>query len=349
MAGVWTRSGGKAVGGVRRPFIDLDAEPPLEYDLVEVSKYARTVFGMKRLAFSTSRGCSFPCAFCYSTVVHKRHFRALSPEVAIEQMKDFTGRYGVKGLFPTDANFFLDLDRARAILEGVVREKLDVAFTRLHVRFETLRRFTDEDFDLCERAGCRSLAMGIESGSARIRGLLKKPIDEGELLALNRRFTKTGMMPLYFFMMGMPTETREDLRDTVRLFSRLAADNPRCYISTNIYAPYPGTELFDLAVAEGLRPPTDLEGWYSFSYRNLGNHGEWLAPDVRKTVEMLDFCSFFASDRAYVTPFKQTHPVARLAARVYAPLARVRMNHLWHQAPIEILAARRLGLYGNTE
>ena len=209
--------------------------------------------------------------------MHKRHFRALRPDVAIEQLKAFTGRYGVRGLFPTDANFFLDLDRARAILEGVVRESLDVVFTRLHIRFDTLRRLTDEDLKLFERAGVKCLAMGVESGSERIRALLRKPIDEGELHAVNARFRSSSIMPMYFFMIGFPTETRPELKATVDLFMRLAADNPRAYVSVNTYAPFPGTELFDLAVSEGLTPPARMEDWFSFSYRNLGANGAWLS------------------------------------------------------------------------
>jgi len=349
IAGVWRKEGGRVLHGPQRPFIDLNDEPFLEHDLVDVAKYTRTVFGVRRLSFSTSRGCSFPCAFCYSTVVHRRHYRALSPDVALEHIKAFTRRYGVRGLFPTDANFFLDLDRARAILEGVVREKLDVVFTRLHIRFDTLKRLSDDDLALFERAGVRCLALGVESGSPRIRGLLRKPIDEGELHAMNRRFRRSLIMPLYFFMMGFPTETRPELKATVDLFMKLAADNPRAYVSVNTYAPFPGTELFDLAVSEGLEPPARMEDWFSFSYRNLGAHGAWLSDSMRKTVAMLDFCAFFASERGYVTPFKQTHALAKAAARVYAPVARLRMKHLVHFAPLEIAAARKLGLYGNVE
>jgi anaerobic magnesium-protoporphyrin IX monomethyl ester cyclase len=349
IAGVWAKRGGRIVHGAPRPFIDLNAEPPLAYDLVDVARYTRTVFGVKRLSFSTSRGCSYPCAFCYSTIVHKRHFRALSPDVALAHIKDFTGRYGVRGLFPTDANFFLDLDRARAILEGVVREQLGLVFTRLHIRFDTLRRLTGEDLTLFERAGVKCLALGVESGSERIRTLLRKPIDEGELHAVNARFRSSPIMPMYFFMLGFPTETTPELKATVDLFMRLASDNPRAYVSVNTYAPFPGTELFDLAVSEGLTPPARMEDWFSFSYRNLGANGAWLSAPMRKAVAMLDFCSFFASDRGYVTPFKQTHRLATAAARVYAPVARFRMRHMIHQAPIEIAAARKLGLYGHAD
>ena len=297
IAGLWYKHSGRALHGAPRPFIDLNEDPFLEYGLVDVPKYTRTVFGVKRLSFSTSRGCSFPCAFCYSAVIHRRRWRALRADLALEQMKEFSQRYGVRGLFLTDANFFLDLDRARAILEGVVRGNLGLVFTRLHIRFDTLRRLSDEDIALIARAGCRCLALGVESGSARIRKLLHKPIDEGELHEINRRLSRSSIMPLYFFMGGFPTETQDDLRATVHLFMKLVSDNPRAAKSLNTYVPYPGTELFDLAVAEGLRPPRRMEDWFTFSYRNLGSGGSWLPERMRKTVEMLDFCSFFVGDR----------------------------------------------------
>jgi radical SAM superfamily enzyme YgiQ (UPF0313 family) len=156
-------------------------------------------------------------------------------------------------------------------------------------------------------------------------------------------------MPMYFIMLGFPTETKSELKATVDLYMRLASDNPGAYVSVNTYAPFPGTELFDLAVSEGLKPPAHMEDWFSFSYRNLGAKGAWLSAPMRKAVSMLDFCSFFASDRGYVTPFKQTHPLATAAARVYAPVARFRMRHMLHHAPVEIAVARKLGLYGNAD
>ena len=345
--GLWHKDSGRIVNGVPRPFIDLNEEPPLQYDLVDVPKYARTVFGVKRLSFSTSRGCSFPCAFCCSTAFHGRHWRALRADIAVEQMKEFSRRYGVHGLFLTDPNFFLDLDRARSILEGIVRANLGLVFTRLHIRFDTLRRLSDEDIALIERAGCRCLSTGVESGSARIRELLRKPIDEGELHEMNRRLSRSTIMPLYFFMAGFPTETIEELKATVRLFMKLVSDNPRAAKSLNLYMPFACTELFDLAVVEGLRPPRRMEDWFTFCYRNLGSGGSWLPDRVRKAAEMLDFCSFFVGDRGLVKPFKQTSALATASAKFYAPIARARVKNLFYHLPLEVTAAKRLGLYGH--
>ena len=345
IAGLWFKENGQVKPAPERPFIDLNEQPPLAYDLVDVSRYTRTVFDVKRLSFSTSRGCCFQCAFCYNTVFHHRKWRALHADVAIERIADFVRRYATGGLFLTDANFFLDMDRARHILEGISRLNLGIVFSRLHIRFDTLAKMTDEDFALLERAGCKCLAMGIESGSARIQQLLRKPIDLPLLLELNRKLRSFSIAPLYFFMMGFPTETLQELRETVSLFTLLTKENPRAIKSLNIYTPYPGTELFDFSVAQGFQPPRELEDWIPFHYRNLGGQRGWLSKKMRRVIEMLDFCSFFVGDRNLVDPFKKTNPVVVELAKIYAPLARKRVEHFFYAMPIEIKLAKGLGLY----
>jgi radical SAM superfamily enzyme YgiQ (UPF0313 family) len=344
--GVWHRDGGRVTCAGSRPFIDLNQQPPLAYDLVDVLKYTRTVFGVRRLSFSTSRGCTFPCTYCYNTSFHRRQWRALAPDVAVAQIKDFLQRYSIRGLFLTDANFFLDMDRARGILEGVLRENLGVVFSRLHVRLDSLLKMSDEDLALIERAGCKCLAIGIESGSPRIQKLFRKSIDVAALLDLNRRLSRFSIVPLYFFMLGVPTETVEDLRATVDLFTRLVKENPRAIKSLNVYTPFPGTELYDLAVSEGLVPPARLEDWAPFNYRHLGAQAAWLPREMCRLIEMLDFCSFFVGDSSYLRPVKKTNPLVVMAANLYAPLARKRVETLTWRWPVEIRLAKALGLYG---
>jgi len=343
--GLWYKEQGQPRHTRSRPFIDLNEQAPLAYDLVDVRQYGRTVFGVKRLSFSTSRGCTFPCAYCYNTVFHRRRWRALKAEVAVSQIKDFVQRYSVRGLFLTDANFFLDLDRARGILEGVLREDLGIVFSRLHIRFDTLIKMDDEDFRLIETAGCKCLAVGIESGSERIQKLLRKPINTSHLLALNRKLSRFSIVPLYFFMIGFPTETVEDLKKTVSLSMKLLEENPRATISVNIYTPYPGTELFHLAVAKGLKPPQRVKEWAPFNYRSIAANGEWLSAGTRQTVEMLDFCSFFVSRVGFARSFKKTNSLVALLAGLYAPIARRRIRSLFYRFPIEIKLAKCLGLY----
>jgi hypothetical protein len=68
-----------------------------------------------------------------------------------------------------------------------------------------------------------------------------------------------------------------------------AAENPRSAKSFNIYTPYPGTELYHLALQYGLKEPERLEDWVRFNYRKVAEDAPWIPPETRKLVEGLDF------------------------------------------------------------
>jgi hypothetical protein len=103
-----------------------------------------------------------------------------------------------------------------------------------------------------------------------------------------------------------------------------------------------------VAMAEGFVPPQEMEGWASFSYRTLGGDSSWRPVKTRKTIEMLDFFSFFVGDNNYLTPYKKTNPVVIQLAKLYAPIARSRVQHFFYQFPLEIKLAKGLGLFAKT-
>lgn len=273
----------------------------------------------------------------------------MEPDRVVERIKDFTSRYNVKGVVIHDSNFFVDMDRGRKILQGILDENLGIVVSKMNIDANTLVRMTPEDFALLERAGCRRFSAAVESGSDRIRTLIKKPVDVRRLLEKNRELSRMSIVPSYPFMIGFPTETREDLAESVSLAFRLVDENPNASTSFNIYTPYPGTELFDTAVQHGLRVPQRTEDWVPFNYRNLSQDGPWLSREMRRIVRMLDFCSFFIGERPLIRPTEDTRLVARLSGRFYAPLARKRAKNLWYRFPVEIKLARFLRIYGKQD
>jgi anaerobic magnesium-protoporphyrin IX monomethyl ester cyclase len=347
--GIWYKQQGRIVHTGIRPFIDLNDLPALPFHLVNPLRYRMKVFGVERLSFSTSRGCPRNCAFCVNSVFNRRKWRAMKPDLVVDRMKEFVKAYGVKGLVITDSNFFVDLERSREILRRMIEEDLNLSLTRIHICFDALSKLGKDDFLLLEKAGCKCLSIGVESGSERIRTLLRKPIDTVKLLEINRNIRQYPIVPLYFFMMGFPGETEEELGQTVSLFQRLVTENPNAAKSINICTPYPGTELFEMAVQRGLRVPHSTEEWARFNYRNLPKNYPWLTKKMRQTIQMLDFCSFFIGAKAYSHPFKKTHPLAVALAKLYAPLARKRVEKSFSLFPLEIKLAKMLGLYARQE
>ncbi len=273
----------------------------------------------------------------------------MEPELVVRRIKDFVERHNVKGLIFIDSNFSCDLPRGRLILERILKEDLNVPISKINVDIYTILSMDEKDFALIERVGCRRLPVAVESGSEKIRILLKKPVDVQRLLEVNRHLKKFNIFPVYLFMMGFPTETEEDLTESVSLAFRLLNENPKADTFFNIYTPFPGTELIDLAAEHGLHVPDRVEDWASFNYRNLTQGAPWLSEEMRRDVEMLDFCTLFLGKRPFLEPYEKTSPWVSLVCNLYAPLAKKRVKSFWRQFPIEIKLAKLLGLYAKQE
>lgn len=347
--GIWYKENGHAKNTGRRPFIDPNQQPPLPYHLIDLSRYTRRLFGIGHLDFFTSRGCPHQCTFCYNAAFHNKEWRPMDPDLAIQNIKDFVQGYEVKGLHFNDSNFFFDLDRGRRILEGILKEGLNVSISNINIDFLTLLKMDEEDFTLLQRAGCRRLPVAVESGSKKIQQLLKKPVDVERLLEINRDLKKFDLALHYAFMMGFPTETEEDLAESISLALRLIDENPRADISFNIFTPFPGTELFDITIKNGLHAPERVEDWFSFNYRNLTQGAPWLSEKMRHLVEVLDFCIFLMGKRPFLQPYEETDPVVSLLCKIYAPFAKMRAKHFWDRFPIEMKLAKFLRLYARQD
>ena len=344
--GVWYKDDGKARCTGHRPFADLNAQPPLAYHLVEPWRYVILKRGRKGLNFITSRGCPYQCTFCVNTPIHKRTWRFMDSKLAVERVREFVEAYRIEELAFSDMNFFTNMQRARDILNGILSENLNIVIPKLSVRADSLSAMSREDFSLMSRAGCRRVTVGIESGSSKIQQLLGKPIDIDHLLEVNQRLKPYPITPVYLFMMGMPTEMVQDLRDSVYLAMRLVEQNTRAVVRFSIYTPYPGTELYDVAMKCGLRVPKRLEDWIPFNYRNASANAPWLADEMRKLMEMIDFCSSFLGKRALAETYSGAGRFMMALRDVYEPLAKMRMKRFFYHFPLEWTIAKRLGLYG---
>ena len=163
--GIYYKEGDKIHSTPRRNFIELDKEPPLSYDLVNVDLYRRNLFGVDHLTFNSSRGCTFRCSFCWDPVVHNRTWRAMQPETVIDHLKRIIRDYGIRGFLFSDDHFFINMTRARGIIEEIVRADLGIMIGKLQIRADTICRMDTEFLDLMVRAGVKRLTVGVESAA----------------------------------------------------------------------------------------------------------------------------------------------------------------------------------------
>jgi radical SAM superfamily enzyme YgiQ (UPF0313 family) len=256
-------------------------------------------------------------------------------------MKDF----GIKGITFADDNFFGNKRRGLRIFERIKEEGLGITCSKLDAHVSLLSKLTDEELRLLRESGCRMLMIGAESGSPRILKMLRKELTVSDILEFNKRLLGFDIMPLYFFMVGYPTETLAELSETIAVYLRLLRERSDAVCHLNIYTPFPGTELFDIAVRNGLRVPEKLEEWVSFNFQNVNDRAPWLSGKRKKIIQMLHFTALFTDKTTFVRPYKKTHPLVVLLARLYHPIAKKRFEKLCYRFPIEIKLVQWLGLY----
>lgn len=340
--GIAYKEDGKHIFTGSRRFVDLNRYPVPAYHLVDMNQYSDLVLGVDHLHMICSRGCIYDCAYCWDPAFHKRKYRAMDPENVFGLMKHVVRAYGKNGFIFGDDNFFIDLEWARTILERIVSSDLDLHIGKLFIRADTLCGLDAGFLDLMAKAGVRRVVIGAESGSPRILRMIKKRITVEEILGANQKVKPYNIRPQFVFMMGLPTETPEDVGMSIRLAERLTQENSAATRSFNLYTPYPGTELYEMVVKMGFSEPETLEDWARYGYRNIPRETPWLRKETRKLVSILNYALMCNKHDGCLGTVKKADPLAVWLSWIYGPLARWRVRNLNAGFPFENFVIRIL-------
>ncbi len=226
---------------------DLDSIRFPRWNLMNLREYPR-VYTAKRYPIApiiTSRGCPFSCTFCAGHIVSGKKWRYRSPENIIKEIKLLKRMYGVKEIAIWDDNFTLDKDRAIRFFKLLFKENLDVIVSFPNgVRYETL---DEELLSLMKKGGCYELGIGIESGSKRILQDMKKKLNLEDVTGVVDLVNKFKIRLGAFFIIGYPTETKEDIIATIKFAKKLKIKRARF----SLYQPLPGSESYFELVKQG--------------------------------------------------------------------------------------------------
>lgn len=332
---------GKLIQNPKRAPTDLnkleDGIPP--YDLVDIKRYRREGFNETSFSILTSSGCPHKCTFCHVPATDSKWIPE-NVDRTIKHMKYVMDRFKPDYLYINDNDFFVNLKRAEALFEAMKKEKFDVVVGFRGVRIDELARADHKLFSLMEDIGVRELHIGAESGSQRILDFIKKGIKVEDTIKVNRALVNhPKIRPSYNFFTGVPGEAEHDLFLTTDLVLRLLKENPYAQISSMTeFAPYPGTELYDIAIKHGYQPPKSLEEWADLDPGTAAAKCPWVTPERKRLMDMLYLTALFV-DKKIEWHFLSNKPhffLFRNVSKIYRPFARFRMKHHISGMPVEV-------------
>jgi radical SAM superfamily enzyme YgiQ (UPF0313 family) len=224
--------------GPRPPQEPLDALPFPALDKVDVTRYR---YHPRRAhpisSVMTSRGCPFSCTFCFRSLGSR--WRKRSARNVVEEIAWQVRALGVREIAIYDDNFSLDRERVLAICEGIVAAGIDVA-----IQFTNGLRIDNLDAEVLaalKRAGTWLIAVAPETGSTRVMEMAGKRTDLDRVRATVRECKRLGIRTFGFYMIGFPTETDDEVEQTIALARELDTD----MVQFARVIPFKGTAMFD--------------------------------------------------------------------------------------------------------
>jgi radical SAM superfamily enzyme YgiQ (UPF0313 family) len=222
---------------------DPDQLPFPHYTPEELSAY-RSIFPVQvpmRVVWGyliATRGCPHNCMFCSEVMrvsIGKR-LRSRSAGSVADEMEHLA-RQGVNICSFQDDSFSTNRRFVQSLCEELVRRNSRMPWMA-RVRVDEL---SYDLLVLMKKAGCVMLGLGVESGSERIIRIMKKQENPRPWLELCRQafgWTKAlGIGTNAYYVIGNPTETREEIEQTIRFALELNSDS----IQVHFYTPYPGS------------------------------------------------------------------------------------------------------------
>lgn len=262
--GLAYRNNSNIVVNPRTRYIDnLDKLPFPDREIIDLTKYYRAneAHGPTQAKWTpiiSSRGCPFRCTFCTSSLWN-RQFRARSAKNVVDEIEECVKKYGIEEFHFEDENLTLNKERVWQICDEIERRGLKIKWqTPNGIRASVTDTKTLERM---KKAGCYHVVFAPESGSTRVLNkIMHKDQDLEDVTNLVRFASRIKLNTCAYFMMGLPKETKKDIKLTIdyaKKLARLGLDE----VVFSLFIPLPGSVLYDYLKKKG----AIVDDWKSLS------------------------------------------------------------------------------------
>lgn len=250
--GIAWRDGDQIMLNFPRPFVaDLDDMPIPMHDLLPLQKYRMPYIKGPFTFIVTSRGCPAGCTYCIKHVSYQYSTRIRSPKLIMEEMWVLK-KLGINNIHMYADLFTVNRDQVIELCKLMIEENIQLKWT-CNSRVD----FVDEEMlNLMGKAGCRLISWGIESGNEQILKHARKGAYPDKAERALRWAKQAGIMNWGYFIIGLPGETEDTIKETIAFAKKLPLDIALFHVA----APYPGTPFFfEVVENKWFRPGTRWE------------------------------------------------------------------------------------------
>jgi len=266
-----------------RAICDINNLPDMSWNLIKVEEYIRddVTVNSRTINMTTSYGCPYGCKFCYEGVAYKQRWTGLSSDRVLGEIDRLISSNYINGIKFYDADFFVNPTRVIEICKGMINKNYSINWAAsAHVK-DILR--LKNDMKLIKDSGCTRILIGVESGSNEILELINKKVTVEEVLEVAKLCDEYDIIASFTFIVGFPFEADKNGADTKALIELLMKEYAMHEIRVHLWAPYPGTALFPIALTKGFKAPKGLENWADYNYYRPQT--PWINEELLKLVD----------------------------------------------------------------
>ncbi|MEJ2745078.1 MAG: radical SAM protein [bacterium] len=203
-----------------------------------------------------SKGCPFECVFCLVPRLYGRRVIYRSPESLVAEIEQCVAKFKIRDFWFRADTFTLKKQWVIEVCRRIVEKNLGIRWAT-NSRVDTI---DEERLDWMKKAGCFAIGFGVESGNQEIIDRVKKGITLDQCRHAVRLCKQKGILTYLFYMIGLPWDSLETIKQTVEFAKELDGD----ISNFSIACPFPDSGLHRIAVENKLTPPrSTLKGDYS--------------------------------------------------------------------------------------
>ena len=229
----------------------------------------------------TRRGCPMDCSYCSTALIEGHSVRRRQPKLVIEDIVQHVD-VGYRMFHFVDNTFNIPLHYAKEICRKIIESDLNISWRCIFYP----GIIDNELADLLDKAGCKEVSLGFESGSERILRNMNKKFSLDSIRRTSDILKAVGIKRMGFLLLGGPGETKETVEQSLAFADSLDLDLLKITIGIRIY---PNTKLAKVAISDGMISPEDnllipkfyvvkeIEAWIRETVRFwINNHPNWI-------------------------------------------------------------------------